>query len=120
MRFASILISGLFLSALYRGAQKYYVEHLFFSLHFYSFDFVLRIILTSSLLLARKISWKLPIEIIYLFYPIAFIYLYVALRRVYKESKTKTFFKAAVLLVCETALFYTVVFAGPFLTFVLV
>jgi len=119
MRFGSILVSGLFLSALYRGARKYYAEHLFFSLHFYSFDFVLRCLLTSALILASKMSWNLPIDMIYLFYPLAFIYLNVALQQVYKESKAKTFFKAAALLICETALFYIVVGAGAFLTFAL-
>jgi len=119
MRFASILISGLFLFALYRGAKRYYAEHLVFSLYFYSFDFVLRGLLTSALILANKMSWKMPIEMIYLFYPLTLIYLNLALHRIYKESKPKTFFKAAALLICETALFYIVVGAGSFLTFVL-
>jgi hypothetical protein len=119
IRFGSILISGLFLSALYRGAKKYYAEHLFFSLHFYSFDFILRCLLTSALLLASQTGWKLPIDMIFLFYPLAFIYLNVALLRVYKEPRAKTFFKAVVLLICETALFYIVVGGGSFLTFAL-
>lgn len=42
LRFASVLISGLFLMLLYVGTKRYYVEHLIFSLTYYSFDFFLQ------------------------------------------------------------------------------
>lgn len=37
LRFASVLLSGLFLMLIYHGTGRYYVEHLIFSLHFYAF-----------------------------------------------------------------------------------
>ena len=39
LRIFSVLISGTFLAALYFRMRKYYVEHLVFSLYYYSFDF---------------------------------------------------------------------------------
>lgn len=38
LRFVSVLVSGLFLTLLYYGTRRYYVEHMVFSLHYYSFD----------------------------------------------------------------------------------
>lgn len=114
LRFASVLLSGLFLTALFYRSGRYYVEHLIFSLHFYSFDFILR----SALALlymgynAAGLGLHLPTRVA--FYLVLFVYLYLALRRVYRQARSLTLVKAFVLLACEVALFTLIVFGAAF------
>lgn len=114
LRFASVLVSGLFLTALFYRSGRYYVEHLIFSLHFYSFDFILR----SALALlymgynAAGLGLHLPTRVA--FYLVLFVYLYLALRRVYRQARALTLVKALVLLACEVALFTLIVFGAAF------
>ena len=118
LRFASVLLSGLFLSVLYFGMKKYYVEHLIFSLHYYSFDFLYKAFMAVPFVVATALGYKLPAMVLNIFYPVAFIYLLFALRRVYKESWTRTGIKAVVLFACETALFMLVMMAGFIIAFI--
>ena len=117
LRFGSVLISGLFLSVLFIGARRYYVEHLIFSLHYYSFDFLCKSIFAVAFMVSGALGFKLPTLVLDLFYPVAFIYLMVALRRVYKQSWAITGMKAVVLFVCETLLFIAVNMAGFIIAF---
>jgi hypothetical protein len=115
LRFASVLVSGIFLTLLYYGTRKYYVEHLIFSLHYYSFDFFSKSVFGLLFVTATLIGWKLPGMVLNFFYPVAFIYLMLALRRVYKQSWGKTVAKSLVLFICETLLFIAVNMSGFFL-----
>ena len=108
LRFASVLVSGVFLTLLYYGARKYYVEHLVFSLHYYSFDFFTKSAFALDFIMAGLVGWKLPGQVLNLFYPLAFTYLMFALRRVYKQRWRKTLAKALRLFLCETVLFIAV------------
>ncbi len=117
LRFASVLVSGLFLSLLYFGMKKYYVEHLIFSLHYYSFDFLCKSVFALLFIVAGAIGAKLPVLVLNFFYPLALIYLILALRRVYKQRWPKTVFKSAVLFACETLLFIAVNIAGFIIAF---
>ncbi len=112
LRFASVLVSGVFLTLLYYGTRRYYVEHLIFSLHFYSFDFFTKSLFAFMFLVAGLFGWKLPGQVLNFFYPLAFIYLLLALRRVYKQSWGKTLVKSLVLFLCETLLFIAVNMIG--------
>ena len=100
-----MLVSGVFLTILYYGTRKYYVEHLVFSLHYYSFDFFTKSAFGMLFILAGFIGWKLPGSVLNLFYPLAFVYLMFALRRVYKQRWGKTVWKSLLLFLCETVLF---------------
>lgn len=51
------------------------------------------------------------------FYPIAFVYLMFALRRVYRQRWPITILKSIVLFVCETALFIALNIAGFMISF---
>lgn len=115
LRFASVLLSGVFLAILYYGTRKYYVEHLVFSLHYYSFDFFTKSVFGMLFILSGLIGWKLPGSVLNLFYPLAFFYLVFALRRVYKQRWGKTVAKSLVLFLCETVLFIAVNMIGFFL-----
>jgi hypothetical protein len=112
LRFASVLISGVFLSVLYFSMKRYYVEHLIFSLNFYSFDFFFKSVFALLFILFAAIGLKLPTIVLNFFYPIALLYLVFALRRVYRESWPNTVVKAVVLFALETLLFIAVNIAG--------
>ncbi len=120
LRFASVLMSGLFLTVLYLGMKKYYVEHLIFSLHFYSFDFGFKSLFALVFITAHALGRDLPVQFLNLFYPIAFIYMTLALRRVYQQRWPLTLLKSVVLFICETLLFIGVNIAGFIIAFALV
>jgi hypothetical protein len=112
LRFASVLVSGGFLALLYLSFKKYYVEHLIFSFHYYSFDFFCKSFFALAFVVATWFGSKIPSTLLNFFYPVAFLYLLFALRRVYRQSWPWTVLKALVLFVCETALFIAVNIAG--------
>lgn len=112
LRFFSVLISGTFLAALYFQMRKYYVEHLVFSLYYYSWDFFCRSLFAVLYLATAAVGLKLPSFILTMFYPVALIYLVFALRRAYQQKWSMTLVKAVVLFACETLLFMAVNIAG--------
>jgi hypothetical protein len=112
LRIFSVLVSGTFLAALYFRMRKYYVEHLVFSLYYYSFDFFFKSLFAFLFLVSAAIGFKLPTLVLNLFYPIALIYLVFALRRVYRQKWPITVLKAVVLFACETLLFIAVNMGG--------
>ena len=118
-RFASVLVSGLLLTLLYYGSGRYYVEHLVFSLHYYSFDFFCKTVFALIFIIAAALGTKLSPVFLNLFYPVALVYLIFALRRAYGQSWAKTLLKSAVLFVCETLLFMGVNIAGFIIAFAL-
>ena len=112
LRFASVLVSGLFLTLLYLKAGKYYVEHLIFSLYFYSFDFLAKCVVAIFYLQSDYIGTNAYLSSRSLYYIVAFVYLLFALQRVYSEPWPKTLLKASVLFVLEVLLFIAVNIAG--------
>lgn len=112
LRFASVLVSGGFLTLLYYSTKRYYVEHLVFSFHYYAFDFFFKSVFALLFIVSVAIGTRLPSWVLDVFYPIALIYLALALRRVYQQSWPKTIAKAVVLFICETLLFIAVNIAG--------
>ena len=117
LRFASVLISGLFLSLFYFSTKRYYVEHLIFSLHFYSFDFFLKSLFALIFIVFGVIGIKLPSLVLNGFYPLAFTYLVFALHRAYPQKWAITGLKAVALFICETLLFIGVNIAGFIIAF---
>lgn len=117
LRIFSVLISGTFLAALYFRMGRYYVEHLVFSLYYYSFDFFSKSVFALLFLVTAAFGFKLPAMVLNFFYPIALVYLVFALRRVYRQSWTMTLLKAVVLFACETLLFIAVNIGGYVIAF---
>jgi hypothetical protein len=105
LRFASVLVSGLFLMALYRGTGRYYVEHLIFSLHFYAFDFLLKCFVALIYLSSDYVGHTAYVVTRYSYYVYAPVFLFFALRRVYEQSLQKTLLKTAAQFTFETLLF---------------
>jgi hypothetical protein len=112
LRFASVLVSGLFLTVLYRRMEKYYVEHLIFSLYYYSFDFFSKCVFALVFIVAAAFGTKLPGQVLNLFYPIGLVYITFALKRVYQQKWGITHVKSLVLYLCETLLFMVVNMIG--------
>ncbi|MCA1557386.1 MAG: DUF3667 domain-containing protein [Acidobacteria bacterium] len=118
-RFASVLVSGLLLTLLYYGSGRYYVEHLVFSLHYYSFDFFCKSVFALFFIIASALGTKLSPQFLNLFYPVAFVYLIFALRRAYGQGWATTTLKSVLLFTCETLLFMAVNIAGFIIAFLL-
>ena len=116
-RFFSVLISGTFLAAFYFRMKKYYVEHLVFSLYYYSFDFFCKSAFALIFIVVAAMGWKLPEQVLSLFYPVAFVYLLFALKRVYQQRWLITTLKALPLFFFEWLLFVAVNMAGFFIGF---
>jgi hypothetical protein len=117
LRFASVLVSGGFLALFYLSFRKYYVEHLIFSFHYYSFDFCCKTIFALIFVVAAWFGTRVPTMVLNFFYPVAFLYLVLALHRVYRQSWPWTLLKSLVLFIGETALFIGVNVAGFFAAF---
>jgi len=117
LRFFSVLISGTFLAAFYFRIKKYYVEHLVFSLYYYSFDFFCKSIFALVFLAVAALGWKLSAAALNVFYPVALVYLALSLRRVYQQGWLITGFKASALFFCESLLFIGVNIAGFIIAF---
>jgi hypothetical protein len=117
LRFASVLVSGLLLTLLYYGSGRYYVEHMIFSLHYYSFDFFCKSVFALLFIISGAAGLKLPAQALNFFYPVALIYLIYALRRVYGQPWPLTLLKSVVLFVCETLVFMAVNMVGFIIAF---
>ena len=72
---------------MYRRFQPWYGGHLIFGLHYYSFDYIV------SSILARTLPESGPSLAV----TIGFVYLLLALKRVYRQGYWKTFGKTVVL-----------------------
>lgn len=112
LRFFSVLISGTFLAAFYFRLNKYYVEHLVFSLYYYAFDFFCKSAFALLFIVTAAVGWKLPVVVLDFFYPVAFAYLLLALKRVYQQKWLITTVKAVPLFICEWLLFVGINIAG--------
>ena len=89
------------LKVLYPLSKRYYVEHLLFFVHFHAFFFLL---LSLQILFARLSALlRVPEALVILTLVITSfyvpIYLFVSMRRVYRQGRTVTFLKYVVLLI---------------------
>lgn len=108
LRFVSVLGSGLFLMFLFRSSGRYYVEHLVFSLHFYSFDFLAKSALAVLFLTESYTGHTTFLIARIVYYILAFVYLWFAIKLVYGMNSVKTSIRAVVQFVFEIALFILV------------
>jgi hypothetical protein len=110
MMFALMPLFALFIYLLNRKKAKYYISTLIFSIHYHSFIFLL---LTASLV----VDWIADIGLI-IFVPLVIcpVYLYLALRSMYRETRMKTIGKTLAIgvfqAVAMAALFLVTVFVS--------
>lgn len=91
---------ALILKILYIRRRRYYIEHLIFSFHYHSFFFLIfTLIFVYMLLFPGNTTGRESTHIGLLVSGVAivYVYLFVAMRRVYKQGFFKTFFKYATL-----------------------
>jgi hypothetical protein len=110
MMFALMPLFALFIYLLNRKKAQYYISTLIFSIHYHSFIFLL---LTASLV----VDWIADIGlIIFVPFVICPIYLYLALRSVYREKRMRTIGKTLAMgifqAVSMAALFLVTVFVS--------
>ncbi len=86
--FVLLPVFTLILYLLYRKSGRFFAEHLIFTLHIHAFAFVALILL---LFLPNAVAWPIPVWML--------AYIYIAMRRVYGESRWRTFAKFAVLMI---------------------
>lgn len=113
MMIVFIPLLALSMKILYPFSGRYYVEHLLFFVHFHAFGFLLLTLLTLSDELAESFTSLETVGtllfsagMIYLF-----VYLFIAMRRVYAQSRFATAVKYA-LLACCYVVFLALSFAG--------
>jgi hypothetical protein len=92
MMFILLPIFALILKILYVRSKRLYFEHLIFSLHFHSFAFLF--LSVTTLLEISFFTNESDLNKIFL---LIVVYLYIALKKVYKQSFLKTFFKTFLL-----------------------
>lgn len=101
--FIFLPVFALCLKLLYIRRKRFYIEHLIFSLHFFSFFFLTLILF----LLLYRFIYHVPV---WIFFVISLFYLLVAMRRVYQQSWWKTSFKWLILLFTTSSFFLPVFF----------
>lgn len=111
-RFASVLVSGLFLMLLFRRGGRYYVEHLIFSLYFYAFDFLAKCVVAVFYLTSNYTGHVTFVAMRSLYYVGAFVYLLFAIKRVYEQSWTTTTVKTVLQFAFEVSLFIAINILG--------
>jgi uncharacterized protein DUF3667 len=93
MQFANVLVLAVIMALLYH--KRYFVEHLVFALHFYSFSYLAHVLL-------RPLAWWLDLySLATILLAVAvsamlFVYLFLALRCVYQQGTGVTLIKAFV------------------------
>jgi len=91
---------ALVLKLLYIRRKKYFVEHLVFSFHYHAFAFfivgIAALLLNTNWFKGTNAEEDAPLPIIIAFL-ILLIYLFIAMRRVYKQGFWKTFIKFNIL-----------------------
>jgi len=107
-------LMALVLKLLYPLSRRYFVEHLLFFIHFHAFFFL---ILTLQILFARVIGWVSldgAVSTIILVATSFYIpvYLYKAMRRVYRQGHVVTIFKYLLLLIAYLTGATTTMFAA--------
>ncbi len=90
-----------FLKIIYIRGKKFYVEHLIFSFHYHTFLFLL---FTGVVLLVPSVGGPL----IAIGFLIAFLYLFIALKRIYQQGWFKTLLKIFIIFIIY--LFLLVIF----------
>ncbi len=110
MMFLFLPLLALALKVLYVGSGRYYVEHLLFTVHYHAFFFLivtLTIFVHASEELLHLPDWLLGIFTAVVVLYIQPVYLYKALRRVYRQGHIATFIRWALLSVAYVAAFFT-------------
>jgi hypothetical protein len=105
--FALMPVFGLLTWVLYRKARPFYAAHLYYSIHFHAFVFLILGLQVSLILVAGRyapsLTWLAPLAI--------FPYHYLSLRRVFGGSRVATAWKGTLLAITYTLLIFSAMVA---------
>jgi hypothetical protein len=101
MMIVGIPLVALFMQLIYAFSSRYYVEHVIFLFHVHAFYFLISILMAFSELLGYYYVWLFnSMEwfriVAGLYIP---LYIFLAMLKVYGDSKRKTFFKAFIMMI---------------------
>jgi hypothetical protein len=108
--FVVFLAAGI-LHLLYPSFRRYYVEHLYFVLHVFSFAFARNILVIPLIMLDL-----IPLAVV-LVVGTQFIYAFVALKKVYPQANITTALKTVVLFASVIPMFYVSLHVATFIAF---
>lgn len=101
---------------LYWGARRRYVEHLIVSLHYLAFDYLISVCYAA---LGLIVTWLFGAQLVWWFFfalgPVYFIYVFVMLRVVYRQSLWLTMVKILLFLGFQYGLYFVVFTAAGWL-----
>ncbi len=119
MLFILLPLFALILKLLYiRRKEYYYVNHTIFSIHFYTFCFIMMLVMFGLGKLNSGLKWSVIPWIEVVMGIGIFFYLYKAMRKFYKQRRAKTIFKFLIfcflLMITITFLFLIFIFYSLF------
>ena len=106
-----VFLAGAILKLIFPSVKRYYVEHLQFVFHIFSFAFVRNVLLIPLIMLGLD---KLVVVFVLV---TQVIYSFVAMRKVYGESFPATLMKMAMLFVSIVAMFYVSLYVCVYIAF---
>jgi hypothetical protein len=95
----NVIFFALLLQIVYLFSNRYFAEHLIFSLHFLSFTFLSTVILWPVYILVGVKPTTASLLLSFFVAVVGIVYLFFALRTVYKQSTVMTLMKTALLYV---------------------
>lgn len=114
----NVLFFALLLEIVYLFSRRYFVEHLIFSLHFLSFTFLATVILWPLYLVIGVKPTPASLLLSLIVTLIGLVYLFFALRAVYRQSAAMTLLKTALLYIGSYLIILSITLATLVLAFV--
>jgi hypothetical protein len=96
LQITGVLVFAVLLQIIYLRSGRYFVEHLIFSMHFISFAFLCSVLMWPLNLLTGLNVSRARMAVIALALILVSIYLFLALARVYRQTRAKTLAKTLV------------------------
>jgi len=117
LQITNVIFFALLLQIAYMFSKRYFVEHLIFSLHFLSFSFLSTIILWPVYLFVGVQITTANLLVNFFAMVVGIVYLFFALRNVYKQSSAMTLLKTALLYLGSYLIVLSIMITTLILTF---
>lgn len=111
----NVIFFALLLQIVYLFSNRYFAEHLIFSLHFLAFTFLSTVILWPAYLLVGVKPTTTSLLLSFFVAVVGIVYLFFALRTVYKQPMVMTLIKTALLYAGSYVIILTIMLATLFL-----
>ncbi|MEP6691964.1 MAG: DUF3667 domain-containing protein [Gemmatimonadaceae bacterium] len=106
LRFGSVFGLAAALKLIYRKRALPYMQHVIFAFHYYAMDFFLFTLLGVAVSLTHRITGSYPPQALArVHFLLLLVYVFIALRRLYPESKTRLALRSALVLIADTLVY---------------